>query len=74
MNPPHQRPSAKPPPDDSEFLEMTPDDVRWVRQQRKQEAHEEWLRGQIKVLWPWVVALVGSLVAAVTWIKDHVRF
>lgn len=56
-----------------EQLELTEDDIRWVRQQRKQDAHEEWLRGQVRILWPWVISVVGALVAAVVWIRDHVK-
>ena len=54
--------------------EITPEDVRWIREQRRQDAHAQWLRGQIKVVYPWVLSIVGAIVAAVIWIKDHVRF
>jgi len=66
MTPPHTKDADDPP-------ELTQEDLKWIREQRKQSAHEEWLRGQIKVLWPWVIAGITALVAAVNWIKDHVR-
>lgn len=52
---------------------LTQDDIRWVREKRRQDAHEEWLRGQVKILWPWVISIVGTIVAAIIWIKDHVK-
>ena len=55
-------------------LELTNDDIRWIHEQRKLDAHAEWLRGQIRVVWPWVVSIVGALVATVIWIKEHVRW
>ena len=55
-------------------LELTNDDIRWIHEQRKLDAHAEWLRGQVRVVWPWVVSIVGSLVAAVVWIKENVRW
>lgn len=66
MTPPHPKDEDDPP-------TLTHDEVAWVRAQRKQTAHEEWLRGQIKVVWPWVIAVITAVVAAVSWIKDHVR-
>jgi hypothetical protein len=72
--PPPKRPTEHPPPDlDEGDLELTDDDIRWVRRNRKQDDHWQWVRGQVRVLWPYVVAVVGALVAAVTWIRDHVR-
>jgi hypothetical protein len=68
MTPPHT--DREKPPDD----ELTPDDIQWIRQQRKQDAHAEWLRGQIKVIYPWALSVIGALVAAIIWIRDHVRF
>ena len=59
------------PDDDPPHLE--PEDILWIRQQRRNDAHEAWLRGQIKVLWPWVVSIVGALVAAAMWVRDHVK-
>lgn len=62
--------TEKPPPEDG----LTHDDVLWIREQRKQDAHAQWLRGQIRVVYPWVISVVGAIVAATLWIKDHVRF
>ena len=53
---------------------LTDDDIRWIHEQRKLDAHAEWLRGQIRVIWPWVLAVVGALVGAVQLIKDHVKW
>ena len=66
MTPKH----AEKPPDD----ELTPDDIAWIRRQRKLDEHAAWLRGQVRVIWPWAVSVVGALVAALMWIRDHVRF
>ena len=55
-------------------LELTNDDIRWIHEQRKLDAHAEWLRGQVRVLYPWVISIVGAIVAAVIWIKEHVRW
>ena len=52
---------------------LTNDERLWIRQQIKQHEHEEWLRGQVRVLWPWVVSIIGAIVAAVAWIKEHVK-
>lgn len=54
--------------------ELTHDEIHWIREQRKQQQHEQWLRGQIRVIWPWVVAVVGFLVGAVKLIKEHVKW
>lgn len=66
----HKEQAESTPPD----LELTNDDIRWIHEQRKLDAHAEWLRGQIRVVWPWVVSIVGALVAAVAWIKENVRW
>ena len=66
----HKEQAESTPPD----LELTNDDIRWIHEQRKLDAHAEWLRGQIRVVWPWVVSIVGALVATVIWIKEHVRW
>lgn len=54
-------------------LRLSQEDIEWIHEQRKQSAHEAWLRGQVKVIWPWVVSVLTALVAAVVWIKDHVK-
>lgn len=61
------------PPDDDE-PQLSDDDIRWIHEQRKLDAHAEWLRGQVRVLYPWVISIVGAIVAAVVWIKEHVRW
>lgn len=70
MNPP--RHTEKPPDTDDDTL--THEEILWIREQRKQDAHAQWLRGQIRVIWPWAVSVVGAVVAALIWIRDHVRF
>lgn len=78
---PTKRHPERPPPDESEdSLEVTAEDILWIRQQRRQHEHEKWLRGQIKVLWPWVVAAVSVLVALgsgamslAKWASEHVK-
>jgi len=52
---------------------LTDEERKWVRHQMRQHQHEEWLRGQVRVLWPWVIAIVGALVAVASWVKEHVR-
>lgn len=52
---------------------LTAEERTWIRQQIKRDEHEAWLRGQIKILWPWVVSIIASLVAAIAWIKEHVK-
>ena len=59
---------------DDDEPELSTDDIRWIHEQRKLDAHAEWLRGQIRVLYPWVISIVGAIVAAVVWIKEHVRW
>lgn len=58
---------------DQDTDELTPEDRAWIRQKRRQDAHEEWLRGQVRVLWPWVVTVIGAIVAIASWVKDHVK-
>lgn len=65
---------------DDEDTELTAEDIAWVRLQRRQHEHEKWLRGQIKILWPWAVAVVSLLVALgnaalslAKWASDHVK-
>ena len=65
MTPPHH--------DDDDPPTLTHEDVQWIRQQRKSDAHNEWLRGQIRVIWPWAISIVGAVVGALIWIRDHVR-
>ena len=64
---------AERPPDDEE-PELTADEIHWIREQRKQHQHEVWLRGQIRVIWPWIVSLLGGIVGAVTLIKEHFKW
>ena len=71
--PSKRQPDSVPDPDESS-LELTDADIRWVHEQRKLDAHAEWLRGQVRVLYPWVISIVGAIVAAVVWIKEHVRW
>ena len=59
---------------DDDEPELSTDDIRWIHEQRKLDAHAEWLCGQIRVLYPWVISIVGAIVAAVVWIKEHVRW
>ena len=40
---------------------LQPEEILWVREQRRQHAHEQWLRGQIKILWPWIVGGAGAV-------------
>ena len=61
-------------PYDDDTPVLSDDDIRWIHEQRKLDAHAEWLRGQIRVIWPWVISIVGAIVAAVIWIKEHVRW
>ncbi len=54
--------------------ELTHEDIVWIREQRQLDEHAKWLRGQIRVIWPWVVSIIGAVVTAAIWIRDHVRF
>ena len=53
---------------------LTDDDIRWVHEQRKLDAHADWLRGQVRILYPWVISIIGALVAGIVWIRDHVKW
>ena len=68
MTPPQHHDDEDRPP-----TELTTDEIQWIREQRKQSEHERWLRGQVKVIWPWVVAVVTAVVVFVNWVKDHVK-
>ena len=59
-------------PDD--HLELSDDDIRWIHEQRQLDNHAKWLRGQVRVLYPWVISVVGTIVAAVVWIKENFRW
>ena len=60
-------------PEDTDAAELRPDEIEWIRDQRRKHEHEVWLRGQVRLLWPWFVATVSALVALAAWVKEHVR-
>ena len=60
--------------ENAESHNLTEEDIKWIHEQRQQTDHEKWLRGQLGVIWPWVVAIITALVAGVSWIKDHVKW
>ena len=73
MTPP--KPDAKPPPD-----HLTAEEIEWLREnrafldsQRKAAEHEAWLRGRVKVVWPWLVAIVAATVSVIDWISKHIQ-
>lgn len=78
MTPPQP---ADRPPDDEPF---TPEEralIRRLLQQAPQldaivqeEAHATWLRGRVKVIWPWLVAVVAAAVAVVDWVQKHIKW
>ena len=57
-----------------EKLELSDDDIRWIHAQRQMDAHADWLRGQVRIIYPWVISIIGALVAAIVWIRDHVKW
>ena len=61
-------------PDEGDPPTLTEKDIEWIHEQIRLDEHAKWLRGQVRVIWPWVVSVVGALVAAIIWIKEHVRF
>ena len=44
---------------------LTPYENRKLRAMLKQIEHESWLKKRLKVLWPYVVALMGGVVWAI---------
>lgn len=40
----------------------------------QEEAHATWLRGRIKVIWPWLVAVVAAAVAVIDWFQKHLKW
>ena len=65
----------------AESLQLSKDEIEWLREnrafieaQRKASEHEAWLRGRIKVIWPWIITGVAALVAVIDWIYKHIRF
>ena len=78
MNPPHK---DRPPDGDEPF---TPEERAMLRQLLQQapqlqhivqeEAHASWLRGRIKVIYPWVIALAAAAVAVIDWVQKHIRW
>ena len=61
-------------PDADDPPALTDEDIRWIHEQRKLDAHAQWLRGQVRVIWPWVVSILGSVVTATIWIRDYVKW
>lgn len=53
---------------------LTDTELQDLRNILRERAHERWLRSRIKVLWPWVVGVVGAVVAIVDWIQRHLTF
>ena len=64
---------AERPPDEDE-PELSNDELRWFREQYEQHKYRTWLGGQIRSNWTWVVSVVGALVGAIVWIKEHVKW
>lgn len=60
--------------DGTDPLKVTEADVLWIRKQRKADEHATWLRGQVKVIWPWVIGGITAIVAFINWAKDHLRW
>jgi hypothetical protein len=72
MTPPHTSNREKPPD------RLTSDEIEWLREnkewldaQRKSSEHEAWLRGRIKVVWPWVITILAAIVATGEWLAKH---
>lgn len=49
-------------------IEWFRDNKEWLDTQRQSSEHEAWLRGRIKVIYPWLITIVGVLVAAGDWL------
>jgi hypothetical protein len=71
MTPPHtdrEKPPGRLTDDEIEWLR---DNREWIESQRKSSEHEAWLRGRIKVVWPWVITVIAALVATGDWLAKH---
>ena len=66
MNPPHKHDAS-----DDDGRPLTPEENAWVRQARRDEQHASWLRGRIKIFWPWVVSVTGGIVWLIDWLPKH---
>ena len=40
----------------------------------QEEAHATWLRGRIRVVWPWIAAIAAAAVAVIDWIQKHIKW
>ena len=72
MTPPHA--DKQPDEDNDDDRPLTPEERAWVRHAMRDEQHAAWLRGRIKVVWPWLIAVIGAVVATVDWIQKHIRW
>lgn len=71
MTPPHapkEKPSDRLTSDEIEWLR---ENKEWIEAQRKSSEHEAWLRGRIKVVWPWVITIIAAVVATGDWLAKH---
>ena len=71
MTPPHT--DREKPPD-----HLTEDEIEWIREnrewldaERKSSEHATWLRGRIKVIYPWLITVVAGIVAVGDWLMKH---
>ena len=79
MNPPHKdRPpdGDEPPftPEERALLRSLIEQAPQIQHIVQEEAHASWLRGRIKVIWPWIVAAVAAAVAVIDWVQKHIRW
>ena len=78
MTPPH---TDKPPDGDEPFTPEERAMLRALLQKApaiehivQEEAHATWLRGRIKVVYPWVIALAAAVVAVIDWVQKHLKW
>lgn len=78
MTPPH---TEKPPdgnepftPEERALLRSLIQKAPVIEHIVQEEEHATWLRGRIKVFWPWIAAAVTAVVAAVDWVQKHIKW
>lgn len=50
---------------------FTDDERRRIRKLLEDDDHATWLRKQVRVFTPWLIAVVGGVYALVNWAQSH---
>ena len=75
MNPPHNR--AEKPPNDEQYdgeTPLTPAERAHVRRILDEDNKATWLRGRVKIIWPWIAAAAVAVVGVIDWIQKHIKW